>query len=301
MRDLAWSCFSPSIVQIEAVAGSATHVSACTPQLTPERIQWLEQLDHNPTALLQHLSVRPTHRLGVYFEQLWHFFLHQDRNIELIAHNLPIHDGGRTLGEFDCIYYCMERSCHVHLELAVKYFLGVPRGGDTTTQANAHEWLGPDQRDRLETKLDQLLQRQIMLGDKPAAKGKLQELDIGEMKREIALKGYLFQPRTDSPPPPPGYNSACTMGHWLPFAELGSHCAALGAIAFAILPKMQWLSSVRRDTRDGQLTQQELLAKVPLQWNDDDYPLLIAALDDTGAELSRFFVTPGSWPEINKR
>lgn len=245
--------------------------------------------------------MRPTHRLGVYFEQLWHFFLHQDRNIELVAHNLPIHDGGRTLGEFDCIYYCMERSCHVHLELAVKYFLGVPRGGNTITPANAHEWLGPDQRDRLETKLDQLLKRQIMLGDKPAAKRKLEELGIGEMQREIALKGYLFQPLCDSPPPPPGYNSACTMSYWLPFAELESHCAALDAMAFVILPKMQWLSGALRATHDGQLTQQALLAKMPLQWIDDDYPLLIAALDDTGAELSRFFVTPGSWPENRKR
>lgn len=245
--------------------------------------------------------MRPTHRLGVYFEQLWHFFLRQDPDIELIAHNLPIHDGGRTLGEFDCIYYSVERSCHVHLELAVKYFLGVPRGGNTTTPANTHEWLGPDQRDRLETKLDQLLQRQIMLGDKPAAKRKLEELGIGEMAREIALKGYLFQPESDSPPPPPGYNRACTLSYWLPYAQLESHCAALDATAFAILPKMHWLSGALRSTPDERLTQQELLARLPLQWDDDHYPLLVAALDDNGTESSRFFVTPGSWPDDSEQ
>tara|TARA_R110002072_G_scaffold113605_2_gene243139 strand:- start:2531 stop:3505 length:975 start_codon:yes stop_codon:yes gene_type:complete len=302
VRDLAWACFAPSMLQIEHVAGAtpataAARVSACPLLLTDERLQWLQALDHNPSSLLAHLSRRPTHRLGVYFEQLWHFFLQQDPQIELIAHNLAVHDGGRTLGEFDCIYYSRERGCHVHLELAVKYFLGIPRGGDTSSPANTHEWLGPDQRDRLGTKLDQLLQRQILLGDTAAAKRQLAAIGIEDMAREIALKGYLFKPIDDAPPLPPGYNSASTLGHWMPCSQLESHLTTLSAAAFAILPKMCWLSPALVAPSDSRLSAQELQDCLPLRWESDHYPLLIAALDERGTEASRFFVTPGSWPD----
>ncbi|CAA0100639.1 Uncharacterised protein [Halioglobus japonicus] len=301
VRDLAWACFSPQMLHLEHLSDTPAGVSACTPPLTRERTQWLQRLDLDPSALLNHLSKRPTHRLGVYFEQLWHFFLQCDPAIELVAHNLAIHNEGRTLGEFDCIYYCADRACHVHLELAVKYFLGVPRAGDTTAAANTHEWLGPDQRDRLKTKLDQLLQRQIALGEAPAAKRKLQDMGIADMAREIALKGYLFQPLNEAPPPPPGFNQACPMSNWVTYRQLESHCASLGATRFAILPKMQWLSAALCDAHETQLTQAELLAQLPTRWDDDHYPLLIAALDEQHSESSRFFVTPGIWPEPAKR
>jgi uncharacterized protein len=297
VRDLAWACFSPQMLHLEQLSDTPTGVLANAMPLTPARALWLKQLDRDPSALLTHVSRRPTHRLGVYFEQLWHFFLHSDPAVELVAHNLAVHDQGRTLGEFDCIYYCTDRACHVHLELAVKYFLGVPRAGDTTTAANTHEWLGPDQRDRLKTKLDQLLQRQIALGEAPAAKQKLQDMGIGNMAREIALKGYLFQPLEEAPPSPPGFNQACTMSKWVSYQQLELHCAGLDAASFAILPKMQWLSPAQCDAAETRLTHRQLHAQLPERWQEDHYPLLIAALDGAHTELSRFFVTPGNWPD----
>tara|TARA_R110002049_G_scaffold154534_13_gene319070 strand:- start:2587 stop:3477 length:891 start_codon:yes stop_codon:yes gene_type:complete len=285
------------MLHLEQLADTPTGVSASTMPLTRARARWLQQLDRDPSALLTQLSSRPTHRLGVYFEQLWHFFLRSDPAVELVAHNLAIHDEGRTLGEFDCIYYCADRACHVHLELAVKYFLGVPRARDNATPANTHEWLGPDQRDRLKTKLDQLLQRQIALGDAPAARRKLLDMGIENMAREIALKGYLFQPLYEAPPSPPGFNRACTMHKWVSYQQLESHCATLDAMSFAILPKMQWLSRAQCDASETRLTQQQLLASLPRRWQADHYPLLIAALDEAHSEVSRFFVTPGRWPD----
>ncbi len=296
VRDLAWACFSPPMLQLEHVTATPAQVLPCSLQLTDHRRQWLARLDRSPAALLDHLANRPTHRLGIYFEQLWHFFLQHDPAVDLVAHNLAVHDAGRTLGEFDCIYYCALRDCHVHLELAVKYYLGIPRGDDAMAQANAHEWLGPDQRDRLETKLEQLLRRQIALGDAPAAKQKLRVMGIDTLAREIALKGYLFQPGAAAPPPPPGHNPASTLNCWRTFQELPSHCDALDATTFTILPRMRWLSPARCDTA-ARMTQQELLAELPRHWESDHYPLLIAALDEKLSESSRFFVTPGPWPQ----
>lgn len=233
----------------------------------------------------------------MYFEHLWHFFLQQDPETELIAHNLPVHHQGTTLGEFDCIYYCHRRDCHVHLELAVKYFLAAPRSGNRRTEGAWCDWLGPDNRDRLDLKLDQLLQRQILLGDNPTAKQKLRDLGVVEPAREIAFKGYLFQSRTAAPPPPPAYNHDCHLNHWLGSDQIQSHATELGSEAFQILPKMRWLCRARCEQPRETVSAEQLLSLVAAYFENATYPLLIAAMDKNGVESSRFFVTPDTWPE----
>lgn len=297
VRDLAWACFSPPLMQISQVAGKESGVYACTPQLSRERAAWLARLDRDPGALLEHLSARPTHRLGVYFEQLWHFFLKSDPEIELIAHNIAVHEAGKTLGEFDCLYFDRRLGCHVHLELAVKYFLGLPLNRDTGSAPNRHEWLGPDRRDSLEAKLDRLLQHQIRLGDTAAGRRKLAALNIGNTRKEIALKGYLFQPISARPPPPAGFNPACAMNLWLRSEQLDEHCAALDTSAFFVLPKMAWLSPSYHTACNGISERLALKALVLARLADDPHPLLIAAVNHNGLETSRFFVTPQSWPD----
>ena len=285
-------------MHVAQLAGADSPISDYTAQFTPDRALWLKQLDDDPAALVAHLEVRPTHRLGVYFEQLWHFFLQHDPAIELIAHNLAVRDGGRTLGEFDCILYDKQRECHVHLELAVKFFLGVPQAfRKSPIKGSALDWLGPDQKDRLATKLDQLLLRQILLTDAPAARALLGELGISDIAKQIALKGYLFQPPGAALPLPPGYNSDCPRELWVPQDELGCHCAKLEASTFTILPKRRWLSPAHSQNGAEQLSVQQLDHAVSEQLDNDGYPLLVAALDKNREESSRFFITRKSWPD----
>jgi len=299
VRDLAWTCFSPPLVHIAHLVGANSPVSAYTPQFTPARALWLKVQDDDPAPLLKHLAMRPTHRLGVYFEQLWHFFLQHDPATELIAHNLAVRDGGKTLGEFDCILYDKQQRCYIHLELAVKFFLGVPQAARKfPIEGSALDWLGPDQKDRLATKLDQLLLRQILLTDAPAARALLGGLAITDITQQIALKGYLFQAPGSSLPLPPGYNADCPLGCWVPLGdELARHCAQLAASTFVILPKRRWLSAAYSEDNAEQLAPPQLNDAVAEQLGSDGYPLLVAALDKNGEESSRFFVTPRSWPE----
>ena len=297
MRDLAWACFSPPLLHISRVTERESGVYACTPQLSPERAAWLARLDRDPALLLEHLSVRPTHRLGVYFEQLWHFFLQQDPETELIAHNIAVHEAGKTLGEFDAIYYDRQLGCHVHLELAVKYFLGLPRNRGGGYSTNRREWLGPDRRDSLAAKLDRLLQHQSRLGDTAAGRRKLAALNIHTFRREIALKGSLFRPLSAPPPPPPGYNPACEMNLWLTCEQLDGHCTLLDTSTFLILPKMAWLSASQHPACNEKLDRHELKAQVLARFENDPHPLLISAIDYNGLEASRFFVTPPAWPD----
>ena len=120
VRDLAWACFSPSPMHSHDLAAIDQTIANCGLRLSPARERWLVDLDRQPEPLHRHLSALHNNRLGLYFERLWHFFLQQDPLVDLLAHNLAVRTPQKTIGEFDCLYYCHQRARHFHLELAVK-------------------------------------------------------------------------------------------------------------------------------------------------------------------------------------
>ena len=301
VRDLAWACFSPALLHVEQITNGSTGITGCALQLNPHRKEWLRHLDDDAAALLEYLSQRPTHRLGLYFEQLWHFFLQHDATTDLITHNLAVVDQGKTVGEFDCIYYDHQRERHVHLELAVKYFLGVPHGTVDSSRGQAQDWLGPDSRDRLDRKLATLVQRQALLGAHPAAAPSLHALGIGPLTREVVFKGYLFQPVRTPLPLPVGYNHACRMSHWVSCDQLQFYCASLGTRQFMILTKLRWLSLARCNSSGETVNAEQLHSAVLQLFKDSNYPIMIAAMDEKGRESMRFIVTPAHWPRDTLR
>lgn len=290
VRDLAWAVFSPSMLHIATLPNTRGGVLDCHFELTTGRRLWLEQLDRDAQPLIRHLEQRRSHRLGLYFEQLWHFFLDADPEVELVAHNLPVRDEERTLGEFDVIYFCHRRNRHVHLELAVKYYLGV------NNQKAGPIWLGPDEGDNLDNKLVHLLQRQICLSDRPAASARLRALDIESVEREIALKGYLFQPMRDPLESPQSYNTACQYNRWCRPGTLEDLPGYSNASHFMRLQKMQWLSGAQANPNSKLISPGKLKAEAEAMISENPYPALIAAMDTLGNEISRFFVTPEYWP-----
>ena len=84
-------------------------------------------------------------------------------SFRLTARNLPIMRDRRTLGELDFVYYCQHRQRHVHLETAVKFYLGVPAAHKLQWTAQQQpalswsQWLGPGCKDRLDLKLLKML------------------------------------------------------------------------------------------------------------------------------------------------
>ena len=303
VRDLAWACFSPPLLLTQellthSVAGAGENITECGLTLTPSRQAWLQALDRDTSALLDHLSKQRSHRLGIYFEHLWHFFLARDPATDLVAHNLPVHHRGKTLGEFDCIYFCHQRQRHVHLELAVKFFLSHRQTTADESASHWHEWLGPNSDDRLDRKIEHLMQRQIKLGDNPVAREQLRHLGIFELEREVQIQGYLFQSSVDPLPPPPGYNPLRRLDQHVGLAGLSAHLDALdrrSACGYTILPRIQWLSPACIDI-DTALSREQITSRLNRQLHADKRPQLVATLDKTGEEIQRFFVTPTQWP-----
>lgn len=280
VRDLAWSCFSPPLIISDTVAPAGLQVANCGLILDDRRMSWLLQLDQDPRPLVRQLERLRSRRLGLYFEALWHFFLQSDERTELLAHNLPVRDHGTTIGEFDCLYFCRERQRHFHLELAVKFYLGLPADGASTEPSRWDCWLGPDSRDRLDIKLDRLLQHQIRLANHPRSRDILHDMGIEQLELEMEIKGRLFSPGAREMAPPHGCNREGSMGRWERWEDTA------GRTDLAVLDKQHWLAPV---TPASGLT-----AGIPP--TPAAGPRLVAVLDSRGNERERLFLVPDRWP-----
>ena len=296
VRDLAWACFSAPMLDISNMGNGVDDVVNCAFPLTARRRLWLETLDRDATPLLAHLAGRRSQRLGLYFESLWHFFLAHDDAVDLVAHNLPVRQEDRTLGEFDILYFCRRRNCHVHLELAVKFYLG-RAPGDCTGDASAWRyWLGPDARDRLDIKMERMLGHQIRLGAAPAALPLLASLGVERLAREIEIKGYLFRPLFSDLAPPTALNRHQRLHPWLPLTALAEAPREIIADGYQVLPRAHWLSAAHLNPAQASLSLSELEQVLKEEMNQRPGPRLVAALDCNGEEIERFFVTSDDWP-----
>jgi len=274
-------------------------IENCALTLTDARREWLHQLDEQPAALDAWLNRSPTRRLGLYFESLWQFFLDADPLIEPMAHNLPVRAEGRTLGEFDCLYYCHERKQHVHLELAVKYFLGID---NQTTSGHSpwQQWWGPNSVDRLDLKINHLMNKQIQLAQRPEAAVILANLGIVDPILEVEIKGYLFRKQGHTLPPPLGHNSHQPLAKWLCHGEISAYLATLQGAQFTTLPRLHWLSKAQASNNQC-LSESEMLTTLSSHFAIDTRPQLLVAFDDQGRELERSFVVPNGWPSPEPR
>jgi uncharacterized protein len=303
VRDLAWACFSPPVMRSDELVAEPTNVTNCGLSLTPARLDWLRALDRDPASLLAHIDGVQSHRLGIYFESLWHFFLAEDTQVDLVAHNLPIRHEGKTLGEFDCLYFCHQRQRHFHLELAVKYFLGNRIATSTEHASHWREWWGPECQDRLDLKLNHLMDHQIQLSEYPEAKAALNELGIVAPAKEVEIKGYLFQAQHDLVPPPYGYNQDNALSQWVFLKDLAPFTQARAFNGFKCLEKREWLAPWQGQTATLDLPAlTEHLGQRPLRnaaHADQIRPSLVVAIDDRGAEIERFFVVDNHWPTGN--
>lgn len=217
VRDLANSCFSANLIEdYQALPGAPSQLQPCPITLTESRLHWLHELDRQPQVLYDCLNELSSTRLGLYFEKLWQFFIDQDPELSLISHNLAIYNNKQTLGEFDLIYFCHQRQCYIHLELALKFYLWHPTAA-LAADPFSH-WLGPNAVDRFDLKLNRLLSHQTRLSETEAGQTALQQLNIERIQRELALKGRLFYSGSDKIQQPQLHPSH-PQGYWLHLEE----------------------------------------------------------------------------------
>ena len=209
VRQLAFAIASPNLICELPAALDLQHVF----QLHDDT-QWyqhyhtylprLQQLDQDPSELLQFMQRLKSTRLGLRFEYLMWFWL-QDQayhNLKLLAHGLQIIDGKNTLGELDFVLYNPVTAQIEHWEVALKYYLA-------EQDLALPDWYGLNRSDTLSRKLHHFTRKQFQFSQLPGY--------VIEQKYAV-MKGQLYLPhrplQQTEPTLPVWVNPARRYGHW---------------------------------------------------------------------------------------
>jgi hypothetical protein len=279
VRDLAWSLGSAPLLSPRDSA-ARWPAPAWYAEILADFHPHLLQLDRAPQPLLDLLAGRTDRRLGSYFETLWRYWLAHNPRYHLLAANLPVRDGGRTLGEFDLIVADRSSGRTLHWELALKFYLGQ---GDTADPGN---WWGPGRRDRLAVKTAHLLQHQTRLAQHPQARRLLAARGLRIDASLVVLKGRLFYP---AGLPRHAVSGSCPVhlrGNWLRARQLAQQTPR----HWQVLEKHQWLAPLARPAGDL-LSNAELAERC---YHGKHHPVCAASFADA-VETGRWFVVPDDW------
>lgn len=297
VRDLAWVIASPGLLDANHAeyTGQVVDDAWCKAQLA-DCMPWLSKLDAAPHALHKYIAAHASRRLGLYFETLIAFWLTHAPHMQLVARNLQVRDGSRTVGEYDLLW--RNDAGHVrHWEVAVKFYL----------QAEAipatRAFIGPGARDRLDLKLDRVFQHQLVLGRTPAGRAALPDgITLGAA--QAFIKGFLFYPakQDDKNSLAPGVSDTHLRGWWVrcPVATLPQTASDTG---WMILPRLRWLSPVRLEAGASVMTNAEIHAVLKQHFAATSEALQVAELqratDGVWHECARGFVVCSTWPSMD--
>lgn len=253
--------------------------------LTDERLAWLHQLDNNPESIQLNVASK---RLGHYYEALWGYFLQEDNNFTVKAQQLQINSDGKTYGEFDFVVFEHSLQQHLHIEIAIKFYLYSQQYLEDSPK-NPNCWLGPNSQDNLGKKQNHMQSQQQQLSQLPQAKKQLAALGIEQVTPVMSLKGFLFSQGQTLPKNVP--NGTAMQPYY--FAD---NCQQAFTKTCYLLPKHRWLSQVHQQSSITPI-RFEALQQAIKDWPSPKL-LCHGHINSQGMliENQRFFICPTTWP-----
>lgn len=246
VRDIAWLLGSPDLMLTPGYPRPTLQTLGLVDDGV--RHQWLTQLEQHPQTLEATVDECRHYRLGRYHELLWQFVLRHAPSSQLLVSNLKIEEKRITLGELDLIYQTEHHHAPTHLEVAIKFYLGLPDGPGAIDSPS--RWIGPGGADSLAIKYQRSLRHQLPLAHTPqgrdaitsaleAIDGEQDGLPDGErIRQQLALPGCLFRPwqpeksLADCLPPPTGCHpeTALQAGWWVRVSDFSAFCLVLSEL-----------------------------------------------------------------------
>ncbi|MDQ7733816.1 DUF1853 family protein [Halomonas sp. SpR1] len=305
LRDLAWLVATPDLVELPPPIPCAGRPTLKELGLENALLPWLRQLGRQPLAALN--GSRAT-RMGHYHERLWHTLLDHAPNTRLLAQNVRITRKRNTLGELDMLYRTRDNPAPVHLEVAIKFYLGLPEGpGAPTSQSR---WIGPGGLDSLALKCTHLQRHQLPLSSTlPALETLtywLTPRDIGVSGRELgeqltqrlAMPGVLYYPWHAEMPAPEGATADHRRGTWCYLRHWPELAASLPAMPEMVwLEKPHWLSPPLRSAfRPAAEVLPAIIEKVHAWRSPQQLMLCYSEVGSEKQRYERLFLVPDDWP-----
>jgi hypothetical protein len=283
VRALAWLLDAPDLLDAQDPQW-AGRIATLGP-VTPEVADWLTRLDRDPAELDAALGQKPYTRLGLYAEKLMAFYFAQHGR--LVAHGLQVRASANdTVGEFDFLLDDGPDAVE-HIEFATKFYLLDGEGGQ---QFDA--LVGPNLADSLGLKMRKVFERQLNLGEHPAAQALLPR---PVAKARALVKGWLFYP-SGSWPEMRGIAAGHCRGFWCALDEIDD----LAGEEFLMLPRLQWLAPFRAASATWMLNRAQLHAELSAQFETSSTPVLVSSVRYVPGlieEVERGFIVPNDWRE----
>ena len=280
VRALAWLLDSPDLLDVAAPEWLG-RIATLGP-VTPGVADWLARLDLDPTALDAALGDKTYTRLGLYAEKLMAFYFAEQGR--LVRHGLQVRASRNdTVGEFD---FLLERGpdALTHIEFATKFYL-------LDSGSNGFDALvGPNLADSLGRKMRKVFERQLALGDHPAAQALLPR---PVTQAQALVKGWLFYP-SGSWPAMRGITAGHCRGFWCALDEIED----IPGEEFLVLPKLQWLAPLRAQPATPLMSRAQLHVVLAGQFASSSTPVLVATVrrhDEFIEEVDRGFIVPNDW------
>lgn len=301
LRDLAWLVATPDLIELPPPIPCGGRPTLKELGLEGTLLPWLRQLAE-PS--LTALNGQRANRMGHYHERLWHTLLDHAPNTRMLAHNVRVTRQRITLGELDMLYRTRDNPAPVHLEVAIKFYLGLPEGpGSPTSQSR---WIGPGGADSLALKSAHLQRHQLPLSTTlPALKTLTHWLaprDLGiagvglaeQLTQRLAMPGVLYYPWHAALPAPEGATPDhrrgiwCYLSHW---PELMSRLAEIPRVAW--LEKPHWLAPpLHSDFRPAAEQLPAIIDRVHT-WHSPQQVMLYYQDEQ---RYERLFLVPDDWP-----
>lgn len=242
VQDLAWVIQSPPVI-----SGVFNHTrwldnTACQHEYNA-CLPALHQLDRQPEPLIKQLSVLKPYVIGKRFECYVRYWLMISPHFACLQHNYVLQDDKRTLGEVDFIIRELSTGKIIHLEVAVKFYLGLNRelnqkhtlnhnSTEITDISAMHHWHGTNLRDRLDIKFNRLANHQTQL-----AKNYPERMPCSIDESWCLLKGRMFTPLAQQTLPD-FFADDCPQGTWLSINDVSK------TKTYMLLQKQDWLAEV---------------------------------------------------------
>ena len=174
--------------------------------------------------------------LGRRFEVLVGWVLARDPAWEVVRTGWVVADAGQTLGEWDLVLRERVSGRWFHVELACKFYLGVPGPRGVT-------WCGVNPSDTLEARLASF-RGQFQLARSGHGAAQLREEGLRVDVEQVWMKGWWFYPLAGvaGAQPAPGAGSNAPTGWW---------CRVSDAVAWSLQNPAYWLPLHRLDWLRG--------------------------------------------------
>lgn len=252
-----------------------------TPCLWSQRQFGLEQFKM-PTFALDDGSeffTKPNLRLGHQIEYIFLQLVKKHPEYKILAHNVQIKRGNKTIGELD--FLLEHHNTIYHIELSYKFYII-----DPTITEPIHRLIGPNRKDMFFTKLEKTKNKQLPLLHSKDCSPYLKELDIdpSQVKQQVCFLSQLFLPITGEIPSIRPLNKQCITGSWMKMRDFEE--VSFRESVYYIPTKSEWIHQPHSNvTWQNHL---ETLMEVNMRHIKEQAPMLWRKMPD--GRIDKFFV-----------